>query len=146
MGQVMQKIDNNPLRLLQGAAHRQRRGGAPQSPSRRLQVDDNCAPNALLMPNSKILHQLWEEYTPGIGNNKPAKFFTRAERGRYKFKYLRQKIMWDLITVHVCSEITASMAIDRIYNAYGHSSSITTIIIRYRNDKKNGTIPEQLWI
>ena len=98
------------------------------------------------MPNPRTLHQLWEEFEHGVGNNKPAKYFTRAERGRYKFKYSRRKIIWDLIAARIRATDTAGMAIDKIYAAYGPSSSVTTIINNYGNDKKNGTIPHQLWI
>ena len=88
--------NNNPLHQLQRAAQGHGRARQiPQAP--RLQTDSHVDPTALLMPRPRTLYQLWDEYIRGIGNNKPAKYFTRAERGKFKFKYSRRKVLWDLI-------------------------------------------------
>ena len=44
----------------------------------------------------KTLFVLWDEYVNGIGGSKPAKEFTRRERGlkRNKFKYSNRLIVW----------------------------------------------------
>ena len=70
------------------------RGVQSESPG----CDDKCSPNGILMPNPRTLHQLWDECPHGIGNNKAAKCFIRAERGRYKHKCSRREIVWELIS------------------------------------------------
>ena len=44
----------------------------------------------------KTLFVLWDEYINGIGGSKPAKEFTRRERGlkQNKFKYCNRLIVW----------------------------------------------------
>ena len=84
-----------------------------------------------------MLHQLWDKYIKGIGNNKPAKDFTRLERGRHKFVYCRRKIVWDVVANLVCTGVPASEAIQQIYTAYGANKSVTTIINAIKKDKKD---------
>ena len=80
---------------------------------------------------------LWDEYITGIGLNKPAKYFTRAERGTCKYKYSRRKIVWDVVDRLVRTGLPARDAIDRIYAHYGPNLSPTAIINSLRKDKKN---------
>ena len=58
---------------------------------------DDMDINAVLVRSPRMLHQLWDEYIKGIGNNKPAKDFTRLERGRHKLVYCCRKIVWDVV-------------------------------------------------
>jgi hypothetical protein len=90
--------------------------------------------------NPRSLHVLWEEYERGIGGRKPARLFTRQERGRVKHKYHRRKILWDLILTLVRGGLTAQVAIDRIYGHYGRADSVTLIISKMKNDRRNGTV------
>ena len=77
---------------------------------------------------------------------KPAKFFTRVERGRCKSKYSRRKKVWDLISILLrtghCQ--TSREACELIRSIYGQSSSVTTIIRKIVADQKAGTVPEAL--
>ena len=100
--------------------------------------------NAVLVRSPRTLHQLWDEYIKGIGNNKPAKDFTRLERGRHKFVYCRRKIVWDVVANLVRAGVPASEAIGRIYNAYGANKSVTTIINAIKKDKKDRRLPHAL--
>ena len=63
-----------------------------------------------------------------IGWQKPAKNLTAAERGRVKYAYYRRKIVWETISRLVCACHTAQVAIDMIYDAYGASTGVTTIL------------------
>ena len=72
--------------------------------------------------------------------DKPAKHFTRVERGRFKHKYSRRKNFWDLMNLllRTGQTRTHTEAIAVIRQAYGASASVTTVIngiIRDRNDK-----------
>lgn len=152
MNKLIRKIDANPTRLLLRAANnntannaeRRQEQAAPAPRSPRRQVDDNCDENALLFPNPKNLYQLWTEYELGIGTRKAAKFFTRAERGRFKFKYSRRKIVWDLMAARIRAGDTYSTVIDNLYAHYGPNSSVTTIINGIRQDRKAGSLPISL--
>ena len=106
-------------------------------------MDSHVDPTALLMPRPRTLYQLWDEYIRGIGNNKPAKYFTRAERGKFKFKYSRRKVLWDLIEQMNRAGISSSEAITRIHSHYGNGSP-TSIIDSIRKDRKNHTMPLSL--
>ena len=63
-----------------------------------------------------------------IGWQKPAKNLTAAERGRVKYAYYCRKIVWETISRLVCACHTAQVAIDMIYDAYGASTGVTTIL------------------
>ncbi len=93
---------------------------------------------ATLSANPRSLHVLWEEYEQGIGGRRAARLFTRDERGRVKHKYHRRKMVWDLISILVRGGLTAQVAIDRIYDFYGRAESVTTIINKMKNDRRNG--------
>ena len=84
---------------------------------------------------------MWNEYEHGIGGRKAAKNFSRAERGRVKTIYTRRKIIWDEISRLVRGGDTYQVAIDRIYNAYGPTLSVTEITKRIRNDRQTGGHP-----
>ena len=110
---------------------------APQPPA-------GVALDAALSPTPRSLHVLWEEWLTGIGNRKPARLFTRAERGRVKHKYHRRKVVWDLIRDLIRSGLTAEAAIDRIYTVYGHGQTVTTIINRLKRDKTMNQLHQDL--
>ena len=74
------------------------------------------------------------------------KAFSEAERGRVKFKYLRQKVIWDVVRNMVSLGHTANHAIDLIYEVFGPQTSVTDIINRLRKDKNNGTLNPNLQI
>jgi hypothetical protein len=95
---------------------------------------------ATLSANPRSLHVLWQEYERGIGGRRAARLFTRDERGRVKHKYHRRKMVWDLISILVRGGLTAQVAIDRIYDFYGRAESVTTIINKMKNDRRNGVL------
>ena len=102
--------------------------------------------NATLSSSPRTLNQLWDEFMVGIGGRKPARLFTREERGACKHKYHRRKVVWDRISLLVNAGLSAQVACDRIYDVYGHASTVTHIINSLRNDIRNGTVHESLCI
>jgi hypothetical protein len=96
---------------------------------------------AELSKTPRTIFDLWTEYQTGIGGRKAAKDFTFTERGKCKFKYCRRKVVWDCIVKHVNAGHLAAVAIDKIYQCYGQSSNVSTIINAMVNDKKTGGHP-----
>ncbi len=100
--------------------------------------------NATLIKNPRSLHLLWQEYEFGIGGRKPAKNFTAVERGRVKYAYYRRKIVWEMIAGLVRAGHTAQVAIDMIYEIYGASTGVTTILRTMRHEKAAGQVHPSL--
>ena len=101
-------------------------------------------PSAELSGTPRDLYILWEEYIYGIGGRKAAKFFTPQERGRVKHKYCRRNRFWKLVDTLVASGLTAKVAIDTIYQVYGTSSTVTSILNRLGADIRQGNLHERL--
>ena len=129
---------NNNIRAfggtIQGAVARQ----DPQQGARRRQATDpeqqeeeGTLP-ATLAKTPRTLAQLWEEYQFGIGGRKPAKDFTREERGRRihgtKQKYYRRKFVWWTVEELIRRGDTRNSAINKIRSAFGWRCSVTQII------------------
>ena len=89
-----------------------------------------------LSKNPEDLYILWKEYVEGIGGRKPARLFTLTKRGRVKSLYHRRKVVWDSISLQINAGMTAHVAIDRIYQAYGANQSVTLIINSMLRDRK----------
>jgi hypothetical protein len=82
-----------------------------------------------LCPNLHSLLSLWTEYEFGIGGRKPAKAWTREERGhkRQKQTYYRRNCIWK-IQLHLMNKgyrIEAANALIR--RTYGETTSLTNI-------------------
>jgi hypothetical protein len=91
------------------------------------------------------LYALCQEYYVGIDGRKPTKDFTKKERGgTHKVTFCRRKRFWLLVDRLVRSGITADDACKRVYDAYGHGSTVTSILNRIGKDKENGTLPMSL--
>lgn len=144
LNSVIQHVDHNPVNMLH--RHSNNSIGRRNLAQATNEQGTSATSNATLSPNPRTLHILWDEYIRGIGGRKPAKDFTRFERGQCKFKYSRRKIFWDLVSSHVRANRLASEVIEMIYDAYGHSSSVTIIINRIRRDKRDNILPQQLRI
>ncbi len=93
---------------------------------------------ATLSRNPRTLYLLWHEFEFGIGGRKAAREFTAVERGRAKYAYHRQKVVWDKIAEKIRAGWTANTAIDAIYNHYGRGTSVTIIINTMRRDRIGG--------
>ena len=108
----------------------------PASPSHPSSTTNtgNCAK---LIRNPKSLYVLWNEYEFGIAGRRPAKTFSKEERGRDRYNYYKRNIFWSLVVEMVRRGRSANEAIDTIYQAYGYKTSITHIIKKLQDDKKN---------
>ena len=108
-------------------------------------IDAIVAPsNTVLTSRPKTFTELWNEYKFGLENNKPAKSFTASERGKVRFKYCRRKVFWDKVSELVCAGHIAEVASDKVYQAYGQSLSVSTILAKMADDKRKNTVPLQL--
>ena len=105
------------------------------------EMEESTTQPATLSPLPRTLNDLWVEYMFGIGGRKPARLFTRIERGHVKDKYSFRKLGWDVISNLVNSGMTAEDAIQKVYDVYGHSTPTTTILKKIRADKGNGGHP-----
>ena len=136
---------NQPFRNLLGAA----RNRGQQQPRRN---EDNplappnplAAPRAELSPRPADVYVLWDEYNVGLHGRKPACQFSPQERGRVKYKYCRRKVVWDTISLLINSGLTREVACNRLYEVYGHGSTVTAIIDKLKRDKKNNTVDARL--
>jgi hypothetical protein len=119
---------------------------ARQHPRRQLQLAEDAEDEAVaqrvgttierngrqwpaLCPNINSLLSLWTEYEFGIGGRKPAKSWTREERGNRSQKqtYYRRNCIWK-IQVHLMNKgynVEAANALIR--RTYGETTSITNI-------------------
>ena len=86
-------------------------------------------PLAKLYRSPKSLFDLWQEYQFGINGKKAAKDFNSQERGKNKRMYCRRKVFWDIIRNLVNAGFTSDAAIDKVYDVYGRSTSITAILV-----------------
>ena len=121
-------------------ASSRRRGDSNTSSSNSGSAEGNRS-GAELYPRPQNLYDLWQEYEFGLSGKKPAKDFTRAERGKVKFAYCRRKVFWDVIVKLVNAGHMSNSAVDEVYNCYGRSLPVTTILRKMVQDRKTGGHP-----
>jgi hypothetical protein len=78
-----------------------------------------------------------KSFQHGIGGNLPTKQFSYRERGKCKGHYSRRNLVWTVIKDLVVACVDADVAGDRIYQAYGHNKSVTYMIGKMYEDKRN---------
>ena len=93
---------------------------------------------ATLSHSPRSLHLLWQEYEFGLDGRKAARLFTAAERGKVKAIFHRRKVFWDQISLLVRRGYTAQTAVDKVYENYGPSKSVTWIISSMLHDRRTG--------
>ena len=86
----------------------------------------------------RSLYDLWKEYVTGFSGNKPARDFNSSERGACRFVYAKRNHVWQLVVKLTRMGYSSDKAIDKIYDVYGHNTSVTNIIKGIVADKKNG--------
>jgi hypothetical protein len=141
---VVGRFANRPTQVAGGnflAPHRVaaaagERGGIHRGSS------DRTPYNVTLSDNPRDLYVLWEEYEFGINGRKASKRFSVRERGQVKYKYHRQKVVWDKIAHLIRQGHTYLTAIDEIHRVYGENSTVTQIINLMRQDRARGGHPE----
>ena len=105
--------------------------------------DGNRIPyQATLSKCPRSLFVLWQEFEFGIGGRKPAKLFSNAERGKVRYSYSLRKHFWSLMQKMIRNGYTFNSAIDKIYDVYDRSRSVTEILQQIRIDSKSGGHPQ----
>jgi hypothetical protein len=128
MEDIVRAIHLAPGRVYDGGHHR---------PTARIGVPAVEGPPAVLHKYPRTLAALWDEWENGIGGRKAARDFTRAERGRNKYKYSRRLVVWKCMQRLLERGATVSTAIRRITSVYGEVS-VTKTINMMRRDERNG--------
>ena len=141
--EIEKKIEANHLNeircLRSVSANMKRFAAAPARPIIATTAIVTSTANLTSCP--RTLHDLWDEYIVGIGGAKPAKDYTAQERGKFKYKYYRRKIVWDLLSRLAATGLSSHVIIDRIYQHYGRQCSVTDIVKAVRTDKKQNYVP-----
>jgi hypothetical protein len=88
----------------------------------------------------RILFILWREWEQGIAGGKPAKLYSHRERGANKSTFSRRRIFWDLVEDLILRGHSSDMAIDKIYQAYGWTKSVTKILAEMKMDKARSVL------
>ena len=139
----VRRYTNQPFRRLADPPRALQNQPPPPNEDNRLGLDP-AIHGAELMPRPSDVYVLWDEYNVGVGGRKPARLFTRQEKGRVKHKYCRRKGVWDTLSVLINAGLTREAACARLYDVYGYESTVTNIIDRLKRDKKNGTVDARL--
>ena len=148
------RISRQPHRMMYAAANNAAATVAPTSPP--IAAATRPEPDPVLAHHAAGLHAtlsrkpgnlyvLWQEWYFGIDGRKPAKDFSLRERGgKHKVIYCNRKKFWLLVEHLILSGCSADDACKKIYDAYGHLTSVTKILQQIAKDKGNKTIPQSL--
>ncbi len=81
---------------------------------------------------------LWEEFDTGIGNRKPARFFTAEDRNDKKNQshYKKRSHFWMAMTMLIERGTSSRAAVSRIYQVYPNMK-ISEIHLAMQADRKN---------
>jgi Transcriptional activator of glycolytic enzymes len=142
MAKAIKRIARQPARIV-GRTRFVNQTGEGEAEVAAVENDDEEVDRrpATLSRNPKTLFSLWREYIDGLGGRKAAKDFTSAERGQVKSMYHRRKVVWDTVALLVRAGHTAETAIERIYDSYGRSETVTRIIGKMLRDRRTGGHP-----
>jgi hypothetical protein len=86
------------------------------------------------MHGPKTLHDLWVEWKFGTGGRKAASTFNKQERGTMKSVFSFWLVFWTKIEEMIRSGMTAQLACEEVYQAYGPGQSITYILRAMKHD------------
>ena len=95
---------------------------------------------AALCCNPKSLYILWNKYEFRLSGRRPAKTFSRNERGVDRYTFYRRNIFWGLIVEMMKRGRLANKAIDKVYQVYGYKTSVTNIIKKLQAEKNHFNI------
>lgn len=127
----------------QGQGQRQRQRQQVQRIANEEEVFTGVDRNAKLSRRPKDAITLWNEYQHGLDGSKPARLFTRSERGQVKHVHFKRKILWDKVSTLVNGGWTAEAACQKIHDIYGRNEPMTKILDAMRKDEKErGGHPE----
>ncbi len=82
----------------------------------------------------KTLHDLCVEWKFGTGGRKAASTFNKQERGIVKIVFSFCLVFWMKIEEMIRSGMTAQLACDEVYQAYGPGQSIIYILRAMKHD------------
>ena len=106
--------------------------------------NQGVSPHARLMDRPRCLHDLWEEYSVGYGDNKPAKEFNTVERNNrllnVKQKYYRRNKVWKLQLYLINHGLNIQAANHKIHTAFG-TTRVTKIINLAIKDSSDPNCP-----
>ena len=105
---------------------------------------DSNRVRAILMSRPKTCHDLWQDYMFGGPGRKPAKDFSPAERGRVKHLYSLRLPLCKKVAELVQAGVSATVACDKVYEAYGNRLPLSTILRKMKVDARSGNWPEVL--
>jgi hypothetical protein len=94
-----------------------------------------------LMHGPKTLHDLWVEWKFGTGGRKVASTFNNQERDTIKSLFSFCLVFWTKIEEMIRSGLTAQIACDEVYQAYGQRESVTNILRAMKRDEMTGKWP-----
>ena len=101
-------------------------------------------PHAKLAGNPRSLHEYWEEFMFGIGDNKAAKDFTtdkvNGQGASFKNKYSRRLKIWRLQSYLINCGFNIEAANGRIVEVYG-TDKPTPLQMIITRDQKNSNFP-----
>jgi hypothetical protein len=136
MNRNMNRYSMQPVRRIGPAG-----GGGGGSNNSNDIANEGIDATAKLSIHPRTLLLLWHEYLFGLEGSKPARNFTSAERGRVRFKYCRRNCFWNVMRRLINGGFTELTAIDKIYQAYGNTLSVTSILNKMAKDKSGGGHP-----
>ena len=112
----------------------------PQESNRSSTSTSNRTTTVKLSRSPPDLFVLWDEYEKGVGNSKPARDYTPAERGANKHNYSHRKVFWDAVERLIERGHTSETAIDRILSVYGRGNSVTAILKAMSGDRTRNIV------
>ena len=92
-------------------------------------------------PPKTLLHVLWHKWEFGIGGRRPAKSFSKKDRGGVRYKFSLRKVFWDMVCKMIRVGYTSNTAIDKIYSVYTTRLSVTNLLRQMRKDNRTGGHP-----
>lgn len=141
MKHTLTRLNRNVARLVATPGRRHVDGGRGGDTTSRPGEPAGRTIVASLVARPSTLHDLWQEYEFGGAGRKAAKYFNASERGAVKSVYSFRLVFWQKCSEMIRSGMTADVACDRIYKAYGENTSVTTILRNMKRDKRNGWPP-----
>ena len=72
----------------------------------------------------------------GVNGGKPVRDYSPSERGANRYAYSQRKKNWNVICSLMTKGYTADTAIDKVYEVYGKSKSVTAILDAMIADKQ----------
>ena len=89
--------------------------------------------------SNKYGRKCWREYKHGVDDRKPAEQFTTVERNQNratKQAFYRRNVFWEVVARRIRGGENSHIAIQKIRQAYGDTTSVTKVLKAMAKDKK----------